>query len=116
MVIEWGYVCATSSRFGILRGGKQHVGSESMPSVGSSAFFSRSARVQLRLFVPEGPSNGCSGRACKEVCSRSEVNTFCTGVEGVILHLISCRSKNGASHRKNFDTPPLGGNCTETWQ
>ena len=24
---------------------------------------------------------------------------------------ISCRSKNGASHRKNLDTPPLIGSC-----
>jgi hypothetical protein len=29
----------------------------------------------------------------------------------VILHSISCRSKNGALHRKNFDTPPLIGSC-----
>jgi hypothetical protein len=36
---------------------------------------------------------------------------FCTGNEGVILHSISCRNKNGASHRKNFDTPPLRGSC-----
>jgi hypothetical protein len=27
----------------------------------------------------------------------------------VIPHSISCRSKNGVSHRKNFDSPPLSG-------
>jgi hypothetical protein len=27
----------------------------------------------------------------------------------MILYSISCRSKNGASHRMNFDTPPLEG-------
>ena len=47
-------------------GFKQHVGSESMPSVGSGAFFSRSARVQLRLFVPEGASNGAAEKPAKE--------------------------------------------------
>ena len=36
------------------------------------------------------------------------------GGQGIIPDSISCRSKNGASHRKNFDTPPLGGNCKET--
>jgi hypothetical protein len=45
---------------------KQHVGSEFMPSVGSSAIFSRSARVQLRLFVPEGPSNGAAEERAKK--------------------------------------------------
>jgi hypothetical protein len=49
------------------------------------------------------------GGACKEVCSRGGVQGFYAGVEGVILHSISCRSKNGASHRKNCDTPPLKG-------
>ena len=33
------------------------------------------------------------------------------GVEGIIPNSISCQSKNGASHRENCDTPPLGGCC-----
>jgi hypothetical protein len=49
------------------------------------------------------------GGACKEVCSRGGVHRFYAGIEGVILHSISRQSKNGASHRKNCDTPPLGG-------
>ncbi len=39
---------------------------------------------------------------------------LCEGGEGMIRTLFSCPSKNGASHRKNFDTPPLGRNCRET--
>ena len=52
MVTEAGYVCATSIRFEVRReGSKWHVGSESMSSIRSSAFFSR-MRAQLRLFLP----------------------------------------------------------------
>jgi hypothetical protein len=29
----------------------------------------------------------------------------------MIVHSISWWYKNGASHRKNFDTPPLKGSC-----
>ncbi len=54
------------------------------------------------------------GGACKKVCSRGGVHGFCAGIEGAILHSIACRSKNGASHRKNCDTPPLIGNCPDT--
>jgi hypothetical protein len=32
----------------------------------------------------------------------------------MIVDSISWSCKNGASHRKKFDTPPLGGNCRET--
>ena len=39
---------------------------------------------------------------------------FVPVLEGWILDSISRWCKNGASHRKNFDTPPLGGNCRET--
>ena len=35
---------------------------------------------------------------------------FGAGNEGVILHSISCRSKNGASHRKK------GGHVTPKWE
>ena len=34
--------------------------------------------------------------------------------EGMIVHSISWWCKNGASHRKNFDTPPLIGSCRYT--
>jgi len=43
-----------------------------------------------------------------------KAQSLCAGREGIIQDSISCQSKNGASHRKNFDTPPLGGNCRET--
>ena len=32
----------------------------------------------------------------------------------MIVHSISWWCKNGASHRKNFDTPPLKGSCGES--
>ena len=57
---------------------------------------------------------GRSEESDKEACSRGGVHGFCAGGEGVILQSISWWCKNGASHRKNFDTPPLGGNCRET--
>ena len=66
-------------------------------------------QVASTLRVRKGPSNGAAERAYEEACSRGGVNAFCAGSEGVILHSILCRSKNGASHRKNFDTPPLKG-------
>ena len=59
-------------------------------------------QVASTLRVRKGPSNGCeTEEPCKEACSRGGVHGFCAGSEGVILHSISCRSKNGASHRKN---------------
>ncbi|MBZ5681998.1 MAG: RepB family DNA primase [Acidobacteriia bacterium] len=61
-----------------------------------------------------GPCKWCGGVVAKGACSRGGVQGFYAGIEGVILHSISSRGKNGASHRKNFDTPPLGGNCRET--
>jgi RepB DNA-primase from phage plasmid len=60
------------------------------------------------------PCKWCGGEVAKGACSRGGVHGFYAGIEGVILHSISRRSKNGASHRKNCDTPPLGGNCRET--
>jgi hypothetical protein len=36
---------------------------------------------------------------------------LCAGVEGMILHSILWQCRNGASHRKNVDTPPLRGCC-----
>jgi len=47
----------------------------------------------------------------KEAHSWGGVYGFCAGIGATILHSISCRSKNGASHRENFDTPPLKGSC-----
>ena len=40
-----------------------------------------------------------------------EAKSLCAGREVIISDPISWRSKNGASHRKNFDTPPLRGSC-----
>jgi hypothetical protein len=54
------------------------------------------------------------GSVAKEPCSRGGAHSFCISIEGVILHSISWWCKNGASHRKNFDTPPLIGNCPDT--
>ena len=71
-------------------------------------------QVASTLRVRKGPSNGAAEEPAKKLGCRGGVNAFCAGSEGVILHSISCRSKNGASHRKNCDTPPLGGNCRET--
>ena len=56
----------------------------------------------LCMLYPKRPKQGCGGAG------------FCAGVEGMILHSISRWFRHGASHRKNFDTPPLGGNCRET--
>jgi len=61
------------------------------------------------------PCKWCGGVVAKGACSRGGVHGFYAGIEGVILDSISSRSKNGASHRKYVDTPPLGGNCGETW-
>ena len=55
------------------------------------------------------PEQWCDGAAGKEACSRGGVHGFCARSEGMIVHSISWWCKNGASHRKNFDTPPLKG-------
>jgi hypothetical protein len=63
----------------------------------------------------------------KSACSRSSRvsrkeasfrSSICTGscgssdgIEGMILHSIPPRNHNGASHRKNIDTPSLTGCC-----
>jgi hypothetical protein len=60
------------------------------------------------------PCKWCGGVVGKGACSRGGVHGFYAGIEGVILHSISRRSKNGASHRENCDTPPLRGNCRDT--
>jgi hypothetical protein len=55
--------------------------------------------------------NAAAELIANEACSRGGVHGFCTGIEGVILHSISKWCRHGASHRKNFDTPPLRGCC-----
>jgi hypothetical protein len=47
----------------------------------------------------------------KKLGTGGGVHGFCAGGEGVIHPAYSCRSKNGASHRMNLDTPPLEGSC-----
>jgi hypothetical protein len=69
----------------------------------------------LCTLYPKRPKQGCGGAACEEAYSWGGVRGFCAGVEGMILHSILWQCRNGASHRKNVDTPPLGGNCGETW-
>jgi hypothetical protein len=49
--------------------------------------------------------------ACEEAYSWGRVRGFGAGVEGMILHSILWQCRNGASHRENFDTPPLRGCC-----
>jgi RepB DNA-primase from phage plasmid len=60
---------------------------------------------------PKRHKQGCGGAACEEAYSWGGVRGFCPGVEGVILHSILWQCRNGASHRKNLDTPPLRGCC-----
>jgi hypothetical protein len=47
----------------------------------------------------------------KKLVSWSGVHSFCAGIGAMIPHSVSWWCKNGASHRKNFDTPPLRGCC-----
>ena len=65
----------------------------------------------LCAVYPKGPKQGCGGAACEEAYSWGGVLGFCAGVEGMILNSTSWWCENGASHRKNFDTPPLRGCC-----
>jgi hypothetical protein len=78
----------------------------------------RRSRDCLCTLYPKRPKQGREvrgGGVGKEAYSRGGVRGFCAGVEGMIQHSILWQSRNGASHRKNGDTPPLGGNCGETW-
>ena len=47
----------------------------------------------------------------EEAHRRAGVHAFCACGEGVIPRPILWWCQNGASHRKNFDTPPLLGSC-----
>src|SRR5882762_10183423 len=53
--------------------------------------------------------------ASEEARRRGGVQASCAGSQGMIRHSISWWCKHGASHRKNFDTPPLRGNCPDTF-
>ena len=55
--------------------------------------------------------NGAAEWSPKKACSWGGVHGFCTRIEGAILHSISRWCRHGASHRRNFDTPPLRGCC-----
>ena len=57
-----------------------------------------------RLEIPLLLSRACARNAYR----------LCAGGEGIIRDSISWCGQNGASHRDNCDTPPLGGNCRET--
>jgi hypothetical protein len=56
---------------------------------------------------PLGPERRCGGAASQEACNRCSPRVL-GGREGMIVRSISCRSKHGASHRKNLDTSSLG--------
>jgi hypothetical protein len=71
----------------------------------------RSLRDCLCAVYPKRPKRGCSGAACEQAYSWGGVRGFCAGVEGMIRHSILRQCRNGASHRENFDTPPLRGCC-----
>jgi hypothetical protein len=75
----------------------------------------RRSEIASARCIGKGPSQGCGGAACEEAYSWGGVRGFCAGVEAMIRHSILWQCRNGASHRKNVDTPPLGGNCGETW-
>jgi hypothetical protein len=64
-----------------------------------------------RFACAKRPEQWCDGAADKEARSRGRVHGFCARSEGMIVNSISWWCKNGASHRKNFDTPPLKGSC-----
>jgi hypothetical protein len=66
-------------------------------------------QVPSTLRVRKGPSNGATDEPAKKLVAGVEFHGFCASGDGVILHSIWCRSKNGASHRKNCDTPPPTG-------
>ena len=63
---------------------------------------------------PKRPKQGCGGVACEEAYIWGGVRVFGAGVEGMIQHSILWQCRNGASHRENFDTPPLEGSCRYT--
>ena len=73
-------------------------------------------QVASTLRVRRGPNKDAEGATEQPARSLQpgwSPRLLC-GNEGVIPHSISCRSKNGASHRNNFDTPPLKGSCGES--
>jgi hypothetical protein len=70
----------------------------------------------LCTVYPKRPKQGCGGAACEEAYSWGGVRGFCAGVEGMIRCSILWQCRNGASHRKNFDTPPLEGSCRATFE
>jgi hypothetical protein len=75
-----------------------------------------SASTRIRSMIGRGfcmrlPTEMGGGAVAKKTCSWGGVHCFSTGIEGVILHSISRWCRHGASHRKNFDTPPLLGCC-----
>jgi hypothetical protein len=55
--------------------------------------------------------NGAAERSPRKLVAGVESNGFCTRIEGAIPHSISRWCRHVASHRKNFDTPPLRGCC-----
>ena len=79
-----------------------------------STMFSRgtaTSRTSSRRLRPSRfAEQGCGGAAGEDAYSRGGVHGFCAGVEGMILHSVSCRCQDGASHRKECGhvTPKLG--------
>jgi len=61
------------------------------------------------------PCKWCGGVVAKGACSRGGVHGFCAGIEGVILHSVSCQSKTVLRTGLIVcDTSSLIGNCPDT--
>ncbi len=71
-------------------------------------------QVGSTLRIRKGPSRDAAEHPTKKLAARVTPAASVGVARAWILHSVLCRSKRGASHRKNRDTPPLGGNCRET--
>ena len=68
-------------------------------------------QVASTLRIRKAPAPEAAESAGKEACFRGAIPVqsrgCCGRIEGMILHSNPWQSHNGASHRKNLDTPPL---------
>lgn len=71
-------------------------------------------QVAHMLRICKGTSKDAAERSAKRLASCLEPSAFVPATTGRILYFISGWCENGASHRKNSDTPPLEGSCRAT--
>jgi hypothetical protein len=71
----------------------------------------RCSEIASARCIRKDPSKDAVKPPAKKLTAGVESGGFCAGVEGTIRHSISRWCRHGASHRKNFDTPPLRGCC-----